>query len=81
MVQDVRLFQHDNFCTCAFHVYRSSNSAGDSDLFYKTELLKNRKPIKKHQRLPLSGVTNQSNNGHVYVSFEASSHRNSRTRH
>jgi VWFA-related protein len=67
MVQGVRLFQHDNVCTYAFHVYRSANSARGSDLAYKTELLKNGEPTKKNQWLPLSGEKNQSNNGQVYV--------------
>jgi hypothetical protein len=68
MVQGVRLFQHNNVCTYAFHVYRSANSPVGSDLTVKAELLKNGKPTKKNQWLPLSGEKDQSNNGQVYVS-------------
>ena len=67
MVQGVRLFHHTNVCTYAFQVYRSANSAVGSDLTCKAELLKNGKPTKKSQWLPLSGGKNQSNNGQVYV--------------
>jgi VWFA-related protein len=68
MVQGVRLFRQDKVCTYAFRVYRSANSPVGSELTYKTELLKDGKPTKKNQWLPLSGEKDRNDNGQVYVS-------------
>jgi hypothetical protein len=55
-VRGVHLFPHDNVCTYAFLVYRSANAPVGSDLTIKTDLLKDGKPTKKYQWLPLSGA-------------------------
>jgi hypothetical protein len=68
MVQGVRLFQHENVCTYALRVYRSTNSPMGGDLTFKTELLKDGKPIKKNKWLPLSGEKDPGINGQVYIS-------------
>jgi len=70
MVQGVRLFQHDNVCAYAFRVYWSANSPVASDLTFKTELIKDGKPTKKNNWLPLSGAKDPGSNGQAYVSGE-----------
>jgi VWFA-related protein len=68
MLEGIRLYPRDNVCSYVFRVFRSVKSAVDSDLTLKTELLKEGKPVKQSQWMPLTGVEKgKKEKGQVYI--------------
>jgi VWFA-related protein len=67
-VQGIRIYPRDEFFGYVFRVFRNVNTSIGSDLTLKTELLKDNKPVKQKEWLPLiAEQKNSDDKGNVYV--------------
>jgi VWFA-related protein len=68
LVQGIRIYPRDEFCGYILRVFRNVNTPIGSDLTLKTELLKDGKPAKQNQWLPLIKENrDKDDKGNVFV--------------